>query len=279
MSSSPPESPGPRIELKYRAWNRTQPPRRIRLSIPGWAGEPTPSEDGVAPQPWHCRPFADASTYGIELVYAFETECRVTREGDQVRFEGDFAGEIARAAERGEKVDVPFGTFAPNHYGMTTAIDLMPPPGHVLRIEPHPRFYTDATGEVPCAVPGHIERFWPRMFFVVFKAPRPGETHVFRPGEAYAQLLVVPSGASYAVEPMEDDEAEDRRTQDQQMSATQWLVAKHIWRADNGLWFDDKYKQLLRIYRASGVDGVRTHLRTLAVLARMTEKPGNEPGG
>jgi hypothetical protein len=279
MSISPSESPGSpdvpplaeskRIELRYRAWNRTQPPRRIRLGIPGWAGETVPAVDGAAPQPWHCRPFTEASTYGIELVYAFETECRVTTEGGEIRFHGDFSGEIARAAERGERVEVPFGAFAANHYGMTTALDVMPPPGYVLRIEPHPRFFTDTTGEVACAVPGHIERFWPRMFFVVFKAPKESETHVFRPGEPFAQLLVVPATASYALEPMAEPEAEDRRTQNDQMSALQWLLARHIWRADNGLWFDDKYKQLLRIYRASGIDGVREHLRNLAVLARM----------
>jgi hypothetical protein len=286
MSTSDSESPAPsdvdggeprRIELKYRAWNRAQPPRRIRLPIPGWAGEQVPAEDGARPQPWHCRPFVDAATYGIELVYAFETECRVTRDGDAIRFEGDFSAEIARAAERGERVEVPFGTFAPLHYGMTTALDVLPPPGYALRIEPHPRFFTDATGTVPCAVPGQIERFWPRMFFAVFKAPRPGETHVFRTGEPFAQLLVVPSQATYGLSPMEADEAEDRRTQDHRMSSLQWLVAKHIWKADNGLWFDDKYKQLLRIYRASGLDGVRAHLQTLAMMARLGGGPGGDP--
>ncbi|HSU15727.1 MAG TPA: hypothetical protein VLK66_16580 [Longimicrobium sp.] len=289
MQSPAPESPDPqpqtgppgearRIELKYRAWNRAQPPRRIRMAIPGWAGELQPAEDGATPQPWHCRPFADASTYGIELVYAFETECRVTREDGAIRFDGDFSGEIARAAERGEKVEVPFGAFAPHHYGMTTAIDILPPPGHVLRVEPHPRFFTDTTGEVPAAVPGHIERFWPRMFFAVFKAPRPGETHVFRPGEPFAQLLVVPASAGYTLTPMEEEEAEERRTQEQQVSSLKWLLAKHIWRADSGLWFDDTYKQLQRIHRASGPDGVRTHLRTLAVLARMGGT-GTDPRG
>ncbi|HEX6745965.1 MAG TPA: hypothetical protein VF092_01535 [Longimicrobium sp.] len=295
MPSSPPESPDPqaqaeprRIELRYRAWNEGRPPRRIRLAIPGWAGEEGAAEDGARPQPWHCRPFVDAATYGIELVYAFETECRVTRGGDGVvRFEGDFSDEIARAEGKGQRVEVPFGTFAPHHYGMTTAIDILPPPGYVLRIESHPRFYTDTTGEVPCAVPGHIERFWPRMFFAVFKAPRPGETHVFRNGEPFAQLLVVPAAATYALTPMDAPQAEDRATQDHQMSSLQWLVAKHIWKADNGLWFDDKYKQLLRIYRASGLDGVREHLRGLAVLARLGGKGdrpspnagGTEPGG
>jgi hypothetical protein len=288
MSTPHPEADGPppaagaaepsRIELRYRAWNRSLPPRRIKLSIPGWAGEQVPAADGARPQPWHCRPFVDAASYGIELVYAFETECHVVREDGEVRFLGDFSAEIEAAAARGERVEVPFGTFAANHYGMTSALDVMPPPGHVLRIEPHPRFFTDTTGTVPAAVPGHIERFWPRMFFVVFKAPAPGEVHVFRKGEPFAQLLAVPSQATYGLTPMDEPEAEDRSVQEQQMSGLQWLVAKHIWRADNGLWFDDKYKQLLRIFRSSGLDGVRNHLNTLAQIARLGEKRDDPPG-
>jgi hypothetical protein len=280
MSTASPESPDPppqapegepkRIELKYRAWNGAHAPRRIRLAIPGWAGDDVQAVDGARPQPWHCRPFVDAATYGVELVYAFETECNVTRDdAGTIRFDGDFSAEIARAAERGERVEVPFGAFAAHHYGMTTALDVLPPPGYVLRVEPHPRFFTDTTGQVPCAVPGQIERFWPRMFFAVFRAPRPGETHVFRPGEPFAQLLVVPSAATYALSPMAEDEADDRRTQDRQLTALQYLLAKHIWRADNGLWFDDKYKQLLRVYRASGLEGVRERLRGLAAIARL----------
>jgi len=267
----PPDASEPvRIELSYRAWNQAQPPRRIKLGIPGWAGEDTPAADGAQPQPWHCRPFVDAASYGIELVYGFETECRVTRgEDGAIRFDGDFSGEIARAKGAGQDLVVPFGTFAPHHYGMTSALDVMPPPGHVLRIEPHPRFFTDMTGTVPAAVPGHIERFWPRMFFVVFKSPAVGETHVFRPGEPFAQLLVVPAQATYALSPMPEEQAEDRRTQDRQMTSLGYLLAKNLWHAGNGYWFDDKYKQLLRIYRAGGLDGVREHLRQVAMIARL----------
>jgi hypothetical protein len=172
---------------------------------------------------------------------------------------------------------VPFGAFAPHHYGLTTALDVIPPPGYVLRIEPHPRFFTDSSGEVPCAVPGHIERFWPRMFFAVFKAPRPGEAHVFRTGDPIAQLLVVPAAQGYTLTPMDPAEAADRRRQDFQMSSLAWLLGKHLWQSASGLWFDDKYKQLLRIYRASGLEGVRAHLDALAKKARLGEE--GERGG
>jgi hypothetical protein len=265
-----------RIELGYRAWNAAQPPRRIKLAIPGWAGDDVPARDGARAQPWHCRPFVDAASYGIELVYGFETECRVSRADDgSVRFDGDFSAEIERARAAGTELTPPFGVFAPHHYGMSAALDVLPPPGHVLRVEPHPRFFTDTTGTVPAAVPGHIERFWPRMFFVVFKAPAPGETHVFRTGEPFAQLLVVPAQATYALAEMPPEQAEDRKTQDRQMTSLGFLLAKHLWQAENGLWFDDKYKQLLRIFRAGGMDAVREHLRQVAVIARMGG--GGEP--
>src|SRR5688572_32640765 len=81
----------------------------------------------------------------------------------------------------------------------------------VVRVEPHPRFYTDATGTCPCAVAGHIHTaFWPRIFFVVFKAPWPGQTHVFRKDEPYAQLLVVPRKVLYDARPMAEEQARAR---------------------------------------------------------------------
>jgi hypothetical protein len=276
-------SPPARLELRYRAWNGSLPPRRIKLAIPGWAGTAAEPVTGSEPQPWHCRPFVDAASYGIELVYAFETECRVSRRGADIHFEADFSAEIAAAAERGEFVKMPSGSIAPHHHGLTSALDIMPPPGHVLRLEPHPRFFTDHTGSVPAAVPGHLERFWPRMFFMVFKAPAPGEVHVFRQGDPIAQLLVVPSTAGYRLEPMSPEVAADRRTQDYQMSSLAWLLGKHLWRASNGLWFEDKYKQLLRIYRSGGLDAVREHLAALAKTARLDPEPppgsGSGPHG
>ena len=282
--SASPESPAGddaaprRLELRYRAWAHAVPPRRIKLALPGWAGDPGQEGEGARPQPWHCQPFVDGSTYGLELVYPFETECRVTRGDDgAVRFEGDFTPEMERMQAEGTPMNYPFGTFAPGHYGLTSTLDILAPPGHVLRIEPHPRFFTDDTGTVPVAVPGHIQPFWPRMFFVVFKAPRPGEEHVFRRGEPYAQLLVVPASAGYTLEAMEEGEAGDRQRQNVQIGTLQYLLAKHIWHADNGLWFDDKYKQLLRIYRTSGLDGVRRHLDALELLA--TPRRQREPQG
>src|SRR5581483_3355518 len=131
--------------------------------------------------------------YGLELIYPFDTECVVRNDG-KVTFEGDFEPE--RPPD--DKDWPPFKAFAPGHYGMTSCLDIEPPEGYVLRTEPHPRYFTDPDNTTPCMVPGHIQgEWWPRIFFVVFKAPPQGHFHVFCKGEPYGQLLVVPRKVTY----------------------------------------------------------------------------------
>jgi hypothetical protein len=244
--------------LRWRTGYGAPPPRRIRLEIPGWAGHATPMRDGATVEPWHCRPFAEGATYGLELVYPYRNECRVRNDGGAVRFEGGLAEEMEAAG-----LPHPFGVFAPGHYGMATALDLLPPQGYALRLGPHPRFFTDTTGEVPLALPGHLQRFWPRQFFAVFRAPPPGAVHVFRPGEPYAQLLLVPVDETVRVEPMEPAEAADRARQDRQVTLFAYFLAGRLWQSDAGTWFDDKYKRLLRIFRRGGSDAVRGRLQAV----------------
>ena len=111
----------------------------------GWGGAPDPMADGSHPQPWHCLPFVDASTYGLELVYPYETECRVVNENGAVRFDWDPAREPGGILSGGE-----FMFFnakgAPEYYLFNTRLDVQAPPGHVLRTEPHPHYFTDGTG-------------------------------------------------------------------------------------------------------------------------------------
>lgn len=274
MSPSPPPerrdtgatAPPSAITLRYRTEFGAPPPRRIHLEIPGWSGDPTRPGDGSPALPWHCRPFVEGSTYGLELVYPYPNECHVHNDGGRLRFEGG-VGEAMREAG----LPHPFDTFAAGHYGMATALDLLPPDGHALRLGPHPRYFTDRVGDVPLAVPGHLQRFWPRQFFAVFKAPAPGTVHVFRPGEAYAQLLVVPTDQAYVVEPMEPAVAAERARQDRQVNALTYFLSKRLWQSDRGHWFNDRYKQLLRVFRRGGDHAVRQHLD--AVEARISPKP------
>lgn len=261
--TEPIDPPG-ELELRFRSGYGAPPPRRIRLAVPGWAGEEVKRRDGAAAQPWHCQPFAEGAGYGVELLYPYPHECRVSRGEHGAVFEGDFSAMTAAG------IPAPFGAFAAGHYGMATALDLLPPPGYSLRLGPHPRFFTDETGEVPLALPGHLQRFWPRQFFAVFRTPPPGGVHVFRPGEPYAQLLLVPTEQHYRVEPMPPEQAADRADQDRQAATLGYFLAKRLWRSDRGNWFDDRYKQLFRVFRRGGLAAVREHLRE--VEARTTRR-------
>lgn len=194
--------------------------------------------------PWHCQPFVDGSTYGVELVYPYHSECVVRVADGKIQFDGGLNEERKK-----EGLSHPFGVFAAGHYGMATALDLLPPPGYSLRLGPHPRYFTDTKGDVPLALPGHLQRFWPNQFFAVFKAPLAGTSHVFRPGEPYAQLLLVPTTQAYRVEPMPAELAARREHEETQVGTLRYMLAKHVWQSDTGNWFDDMYKQLLRIFR------------------------------
>jgi hypothetical protein len=242
-----------KLLLKYRTWYLGLPPQPIKLQIPGWAGHDRNHEDGAKPQPWHCPPFVEASTYGLEMIYPFNTECHVKNDNGTLQFLGDFSSE----AVEGVKFP-PFQIFAEGHYGYTSAIDIQAPPGHVIRIEPHPRFYTDQTGTVPIPVAGHLQtEWWPKIFFVVFKVPRPGETHIFRKGEGYAQMLVLPKKVSYEIREMDQEERSEREKLDSGISKGGPKISKHTWKDHLGNVFDDKYKQLRLAHETGGQEQVK----------------------
>src|SRR4051794_40365417 len=169
------DKPADKLRIMYRTNRNALPPQPIRIKIPGWGGSPDfKMEDGSEPQPWHCPPFVDASTYGLELLYPYETECHVVNVNGDIRFHWDFAREPGVKLTGQE-----FGTFAPKpsqFYLFQTQLDMKAPPGHAIRTEPHPRFYADATGTVPAAVIGHVQtEWWCKTIFAVFKVPAPGQ--------------------------------------------------------------------------------------------------------
>ena len=264
------------IKVKYRTWYRGEPPRPIKLQIPGWAGTDRNHSDGAVPQPWHCPPFVDASTYAHELLYPYKSECRVKRTGGQILFEGDFSTEDWMINEAGsnmtgdepKRTSPPMMSFAPGHYGMSSSLDMEPPEGYVFRTEPHPRFYTDDTGTVPCLLAGHIQRWWSRIFFVVFKAPREGEFHVFRPGEPYGQVLFLPQKNNVKFLPFTDEERMAREGRDRKVGEYGDKIAGHVWKDHKGLKFDDKYKTLSSSYSKGGYESVDK-----TISERMTVKP------
>jgi Flp pilus assembly protein TadD len=244
-----------KLQIKYRTVGKAIPPQPIRMNIGGWGGAANMKKNGSEPQPWHCPPFVEASTYGLELVYPYETECHVINDKGDIRFEWDFASEPGVKLSGQE-----FGAFFPlpaKFYLFGSSLDLQAPPGHVIRTLPHPRFFTDGTGTVPLAVMGHVQtEWWPRPMFLVFTVPPPGQRHIFRKGEAYAQILCVPHQMDYEAEPMTPDEEARRGKLDQAMAISGAHISKNVWHNPAGQEFKDYYKVMGRAFARDGQPGV-----------------------
>ena len=77
-------------QVKYRQTNPRLAPRRIKLEMPGWAGQAEPRADGSQEFAWHCAPFTEGAQYGIEVFYPHDNELRVSRKSGKLVFDGDF---------------------------------------------------------------------------------------------------------------------------------------------------------------------------------------------
>jgi hypothetical protein len=254
-----------KIPIEYRTWYQGLPPRPIKLPIPGWAGDKNEHTYGDKPQPWHCVPFVEGSTYGLELIYNCEGTCYAQLVNGKVEFDGDFSEDRKRI----ETTQMPpFSTFAPGHFGMSSCLDIKVPEGYVLRTEPHPRFYTDETDTVPCCLPGHLStHWWPKIFFVVFKNPRPGQTLIFRKGEPFAQILILPQKVQYDIKEMSPEEAVRRNFRDENIGKFASKIITNKWKDYLGNEFDDKYKVLNNVFIRRGMTGINEYLEQLGAEA------------
>lgn len=216
-------------------------PRRTRLEIPGWAGKPEPRVDGSQEYAWHCVPFSEAAKGGIELFYPYDAElCVSTRDGRLI-LEGDFG----EPPEPGLQWP-PFRSFGDAYYTYQILLDLKVEEGWAIKTEPHPRFYTDRTGTVPVAVPALLRHWWPMMYFMVFKAPDEGRTHVFRKDEPFMQVTVVPAEAEFELVPMSEEEAAERELQSRRIYASRHtLSADTQWTSATNTVFDGTYRRIL----------------------------------
>ena len=86
--------------IKYRLTEQGFAPRRTRLQVPGWSGEPQPRQDGSLEQAWHCVPFSEAAKYEIEVFCRYERELRVTTRNGRLVF-----GSRIHARSRGRSHD------------------------------------------------------------------------------------------------------------------------------------------------------------------------------
>ena len=208
-------------DIKFRLVNPGLRPRKTKLEMPGWAGQPAPRTDGSHEYAWHCAPFTEGAQYGIEVFYPYENELHVSQKNGVLHFDGDF----------GEAPDddlewPPFRKFGSDYYTHQLLLDLKVGKDWAVRTEPHPRFYTDTTGTVPIAVPALLRtEWWPMISFIVFKSPREGEVHIFRPGEPMLQILVLPLTCDINLVPMDEEEAAEREMRGRRIHATRPTLA------------------------------------------------------
>lgn len=225
-------------------------PRRTKMEIPGWAGEREPRADGNREYVWHCLPFSEGAQYGLEIFYPYDNELHVSKRDGQLVFDGDF----------GPPPDAdlqwpPFRTFGANFYTYQILLDLKVEAGYAIRTEPHPRFYSDLTNTVPIAIPALLRNWWPMMFFIVFKSPPDGATHIFRPNEPFAQVIVVPEEANFTIEEMSDAESDERELQARRIHESRsTLSADSHWTSASNTIFDGTYRNILRAAKAKARD-------------------------
>jgi hypothetical protein len=233
--------------VKYRLFEPRLRPRRTKLEIPGWAGKREPRVDGSQEYAWHCVPFTEGAQYGIELFYPFENELRVSTQGGRLILDGDFGP----APDTGLQWP-PFRNFGDRFYTYQILIDLKVGEGWAIRTEPHPRFYTDPTDTVPIAVPALLRTsWWPMMSFVVFKSPAEGRTHVFKPGEPFANVLFIPAESEFELVEMEEEEAAERELQGRRIHASRDTLSRDThWTSASNTVFDGTYRNILRAAKA-----------------------------
>ena len=229
-------------KVKYRLINPRLAPRRTKLELPGWAGERQPRANGSREQVWHCVPFSEGAQYGIELFYPYDNELRVSTKDGKLVLDGDFGP----PPESGVQWP-PFRNFGDSYYTYQLLLDLKVEQGFAIRTEPHPRFYTDRTDTVPVAVPALIRNWWPMLFFMVFKSPAEGRTHIFRPNEPFVQIIVIPEEAAFELEEMNDEEAAERELQSRRIFANRPKLAEGTeWTSSTDTVFDGTYRHLHR---------------------------------
>jgi hypothetical protein len=234
-------------EVKFRLVNPALAPRRTKIEMPGWAGRPKPRADDSHEYPWHCAPFTEGAQYGIEILYPYENELRVSKEDGQWIFDSDFGPQPESYLQW-----PPFRGFGSEYYTYQLLLDLEVGKEWAVRTEPHPRFYTDTTGTVPIAIPALLRtEWWPMISFIVFKAPAVGCTHIFRPGEPMLQIIVLPVTADFALVPMNEEEAAEREMRGRRIHASRpTLAADSSWTSDSDTVFDGTYRHLLRAAKA-----------------------------
>ncbi len=233
--------------VKYRLNDPRLQPRRTKLEIPGWGGESQPRKDGSREQVWHCMPFTEGAQYGVELIYPYDNELRVTRRDGKLVLDGDFGPDPGTGLQW-----PPFRNFGDTFYTYQILIDFQLGDDMAVRTEPHPRFYTDPNDETPLAVPALLRTsWWPMMSFMVFKSPPEGRTHIFRPGEPFMQMIFIPAESDFELVEMTEAEAAEREMRSRRIHSSRQTLAKDTtWASSTDTVFDGTYRHMLRAAKA-----------------------------
>ena len=231
--------------------------KKIKVEFPGWVGDSKNHSDGATPQPWHCVPFLEASTYGLELIYPFNSEAIIRTVDKKIQVDPS-------NNKSWEEEEIPFNCprpafmqFAPGHFGMSSCLEIVPPKDHVIRIEPHPAFFTDNSGTFPCLVTGHLQGdWWPKVFFVVFKSPLPNQELHFKKNMPYGKIIFVPKKVEYEIEDMPNSLISKRMKRDEFINSLVKKLTTNRWFDYLGNSFDNKYRILSNIVTKYGEEGL-----------------------
>ena len=89
------------------------------------------------------------------------------------------------------------------------------------------------------------------MFFMVFKSPPEGATHIFRPGEPFAQVIILPEEFDVVVEIMGEEECAERELQARRIHASRSTLSTEThWTSASNTVFDGTYRNILRAAKA-----------------------------
>ena len=227
--------------VKYRSTEPRLSPRRTKLQVPGWAGQPVPRKSGEQEYAFHCIPFSEMAKAGMESVWPYG-DVAVWADGDgtpQFDFNalGDKPGD--------DRAWPPLRSFGKIYYTFQLLLDLKPEPGMAVKVETHPSFYTDPADSTPIAVPAVIRGWWPMIFFLVFKTPIAGRTHVFRHGEPFAQFTIVPEEYDFELVEMGEEEGSERELQSRRIYAARQTITKDSeWLSATNTVFDGSYRRI-----------------------------------
>ena len=83
------------------------------------------------------------------------------------------------------------------------------------------------------------------MFFMVFKSPVEGRTHIFRPNEPFAQFTVIPEESDFDLVEMNVEEAAERELQARRIHESRaTLSAGTQWTSASNTVFDATYRRI-----------------------------------